>query len=177
MTHIMLDLETWGTRPGSALRSIGAVVFDPKTDYIGEEFYANITDESCKVHGMVQDESTIKWWADQGEAAQQSLLTGQLHFTEVVTKFTNFWYDQRAHIVWSQGSNFDVVLWEAATRLVGREAPWKFYNTRDTRTAYELGGLNTKSILREGTHHNALDDAKHQARCVQRAYSMVSRVS
>lgn len=29
MTHIMLDLETWGKRPGCDIRSIGAVVFDP----------------------------------------------------------------------------------------------------------------------------------------------------
>ena len=28
-THIMLDLETWGKRPGCDIRSIGAVVFDP----------------------------------------------------------------------------------------------------------------------------------------------------
>lgn len=27
--HIMLDLETWGTRPGNDIRSIGACVFDP----------------------------------------------------------------------------------------------------------------------------------------------------
>ena len=27
--HVMLDLETWGTRPGCDIRSIGAVVFDP----------------------------------------------------------------------------------------------------------------------------------------------------
>ena len=25
MSHIMVDLETWGVRPGCALRSIGAV--------------------------------------------------------------------------------------------------------------------------------------------------------
>lgn len=29
MIHIMLDLETWGTRPGCDIRSIGACVFDP----------------------------------------------------------------------------------------------------------------------------------------------------
>lgn len=28
-THIMLDLETWGKRPGFDIRSIGAIVFDP----------------------------------------------------------------------------------------------------------------------------------------------------
>lgn len=30
-THIMLDLETWGKRPGCDIRSIGACVFDPVT--------------------------------------------------------------------------------------------------------------------------------------------------
>ena len=29
MSDVMLDLETWGTRPGCAIRSIGACVFNP----------------------------------------------------------------------------------------------------------------------------------------------------
>lgn len=33
MIDIMLDLETWGTTPGSDIRSIGAVVFDPLAGY------------------------------------------------------------------------------------------------------------------------------------------------
>ncbi|QWY83131.1 endodeoxyribonuclease protein [Rhizobium phage RHph_X2_24] len=33
--HIMLDLETWGRTPGSDIRSIGAVVFDPVAPYGG----------------------------------------------------------------------------------------------------------------------------------------------
>jgi len=32
--HISLDLETWGTTPGSDIRSIGATVFDPVTGYV-----------------------------------------------------------------------------------------------------------------------------------------------
>ncbi|AHJ10733.1 putative exodeoxyribonuclease [Rhizobium phage vB_RglS_P106B] len=35
MTHVMLDLETWGKTPGSDIRSIGAVVFDPTAPYGG----------------------------------------------------------------------------------------------------------------------------------------------
>lgn len=34
-THIMLDLETWGKRPGCDIRSIGAVVFDPIAGTVG----------------------------------------------------------------------------------------------------------------------------------------------
>jgi len=37
--HVMFDLETWGTTPGSALRSIGAVEFDPMGKDIGRTFY------------------------------------------------------------------------------------------------------------------------------------------
>lgn len=35
-THVMLDLETWGTEPGCDIRSIGACVFDPSTGYVAE---------------------------------------------------------------------------------------------------------------------------------------------
>lgn len=36
-THIMVDLETWGKIPGSDIRSIGAVVFDPILGTVGAE--------------------------------------------------------------------------------------------------------------------------------------------
>lgn len=35
--HIMLDLETWGRTPGSDIRSIGAVVFNPVAGTVGME--------------------------------------------------------------------------------------------------------------------------------------------
>ena len=42
MTHIMVDLETWGTAPGCDIRSIGAVVFDPVAGTLGATFYVNV---------------------------------------------------------------------------------------------------------------------------------------
>lgn len=44
-THIMLDLETWGETPGSDIRSIGAVVFDPLAPYGG---FIGMKCPSCK---------------------------------------------------------------------------------------------------------------------------------
>lgn len=35
-THVMLDIETWGLIPGSDIRSIGAVVFDPVTGWVAD---------------------------------------------------------------------------------------------------------------------------------------------
>lgn len=37
--HISVDSETWGTRPGYDIRSIGATVFDPHTGQIGEDCF------------------------------------------------------------------------------------------------------------------------------------------
>lgn len=168
--NIMMDLETWGTTPGSALRSIGACEFNPHTDEIGETFYANIADQSCLSAGLVQDAGTVAWWGRQTQKAQDALLVDQRPLSEVVISFAQWFRKVRGVFVWSQGANFDQPLWDAACRAVGLEAPWKFWDSRCTRTAYDMGGLNPRTIKRMGTHHNALDDAIHQARCVQAAY-------
>lgn len=177
MTHVMLDLETFGTRPGSVIRSIGAVVFDPRGGSIGDAFYRNISDESCLQHGMTKDQSTVEWWSKQSSEAQESLLKDQIEFSGAADDFHTWFKRASGEMVWSQGSNFDVVLWEASCLLAARPVPWKFYNTRDTRTVYDICGLNVFKIKREGTYHNALDDAIHQARLVQRAVGMMRSVS
>lgn len=176
MQNVMKDLETWGTRPGSALRSIGAVTFDVYGNGYTSEFYSNISEESCLEAGLVKDPDTVTWWLGQGDAAQKVLLKDQRPLREVGEAFNDWWSQNRGLWVWSQGSNFDVVLWEAAMRAVGLPVPWKFWDTRDTRTAYEMGKLNTRAIKRKGIHHFALDDAKHQAMCVQRAFARVRHV-
>lgn len=169
--NVMLDLETWGTVPGSALRSIGAVEFDPHTDQIGETFYANIQDESCRAAGLVFDARTVRWWGEQSQRAQDALLADQKPLAQVAEEFHAWFRRVRGIFVWSQGANFDQPLWEAACRAVGiHRTPWKFTDSRCTRTAYDMGQFNPYVCKRNGTHHNALDDAIHQARMVQAAY-------
>ncbi len=83
----------------------------------------------------------------------------------------DWWRKSKAVFVWGQGANFDPVLWEASLHLLGMRPPWKFWDVRCTRTAYDMGGFSPFSVKRVGTYHNALDDAKHQVTCVQRAYA------
>ena len=71
--HVMLDLETFGTRPGSVLRSIGAVTFGLRAG-LGEEFYRNIDKQSQLELGLTVDAQTEAWWARQSEEAQRHLL-------------------------------------------------------------------------------------------------------
>jgi len=65
----MVDLETWGTQPGSMLRSLGAVVFDPMTGELGEAFYTNIDEASQEAVGLKKDARTVQWRAEQSAEA------------------------------------------------------------------------------------------------------------
>lgn len=51
MTHIMLDLETWGKVPGSDIRSIGACVFDPVAGTVGGIHHIHMDIPSDAFHG------------------------------------------------------------------------------------------------------------------------------
>lgn len=173
MQHLMIDLETFGTRPGCVLRSVGAVLFDPRTDRVGSEFYANLTEEDQLELGAHKDPDTVAWWERQSPESQAQLLVDQRPFSSAADELIRFIRGNRVKFVWSQGANFDVVLLEHSLSLFGMKAPWMFYNARDTRTAYQMADFDTKTIRRQGTYHNALDDAKHQVRCVQESFRRI----
>ncbi|MGF7007181.1 hypothetical protein J2Y52_002679 [Aminobacter sp. BE110] len=164
----MLDLETFGTLPGSVIRSIGAVQFDLRGN-TGKTFYANIEPESCKAVGLVIDLRTEQWWSEQSKAAQQSLLIDQLPLKAVAVAFRSWFHEIGGEQVWGQGANFDIPLWEAASLAVSVPPPWKFWNVRDTRTVYDLFDFDTRELAIERVKHNALDDARHQVRLVAAA--------
>jgi hypothetical protein len=172
MTHVMFDLETFGTKPGSVLRSIGAAVFDPETGKVGATYYANIDRASCEAVGLAVDPGTEAWWKKQHPQAQAALLVDPQPLAKVASEFHTFFKANGGVQIWCQGANFDSVLWEAAVNAVWPSKsflPWKFWNVRDTRTVYEIAGFNPDSINRAGTYHNALDDSLHQIRCLTAA--------
>ena len=88
----------------------------------------------------------------------------------MVEEFHVWFCNQGAQFIWSQGGNFDEPLWVAAAVAVNSPIPWKYYNTRCTRTAYHLAGFDPRTMPRDGTHHNAIDDARYQIHCVQESY-------
>ena len=173
-THVMIDLETWGTLPGSALRSIGAVTFNPYGDWHEEKtFYANIDRQSCETAGLVIDPKTEAWWEKQSAEARARLDDDCKWLTFVQFDFAKWWQDIGGTYVWSNGTNFDEVLWRVACQRLGREVPWKYWNVRDTRTCWHLARLNAKSVPFDGVQHDAIADARHQAKCVTRAYGIL----
>lgn len=168
MTDVMFDLETYGKAAGCAIRSVGAVFFDMHGNF-GPEFYRNVELQSCLDVGLTVDPETKAWWEKQSKEAQNSLLVEQRPLKEVVSEFANWLKAKGGQRIWAQGATFDPPIWDAACTALGKQVPWKFWDVRDTRTAYDLYNFDPRSVVREGTHHNALEDAKHQAVCVQTA--------
>jgi inhibitor of KinA sporulation pathway (predicted exonuclease) len=168
--HVMLDLETWGTAPGCAIRSIGAVAFSlVHIDVSPAPFYRNIEDQSCVDAGLIKDPATEAWWAKQSAEAQDFLLRDPVLLPEALSEFWTWFKQVDGAQLWSQGANFDIPILEAAYRATGVAIPWKYFNVRDTRTVYDICGFDYYAEAREGTHHNALDDCMHQIKMVQAA--------
>lgn len=75
MMDVMIDLETLGTAPGSAIVAIGAVAFDPASRELGAPATCRITAASCQHFGLTIDADTVEWWLKQSDAARSELLT------------------------------------------------------------------------------------------------------
>jgi hypothetical protein len=168
MKNVMLDIETFGTLPGSVIRSIGAVTFD-LAGKVGETFYVNIDKQSCLAAGLVVDAKAEEWWSQQSAAARKAFDNDPKPLHTALLNFRTWFLARNAPFVWSQGANFDPPLLEAAYTASGIGLPWKFYNVRDTRTVYDLFGFDTRDIVRKRIHHNALDDTLHQVELVAAA--------
>lgn len=166
--HIMIDTETWGTRPGSMLRSLGAVVFSPVTGQMGQTFYTNVDEASQEAIGLTRDGETVLWWADQSFDAQELLENDQLPIREVIEAFTLWWTKVNGTHPWAHGANFDIVLLECVYRALGLEPPWKFWDVRCCRTVLALGNRRAY-VPKGGVKHHALTDAKAQAVAVAAA--------
>ncbi|TPN04478.1 3'-5' exonuclease [Mesorhizobium sp. B2-1-2] len=167
-THCMIDLETLGTAPNAPVVAIGAVYFDPDTGTLGDTFDMAIDVEDAIKYGSVSG-STLKWWLGQSDAARQKVVRGTAPAPRVFEAFHGFCLKHGSDIrPWGNGSSFDITILEYAfDRILERPAPWKFWAVRDCRTIKELAeGIVVFDAKLEGVAHNALDDAKHQAKWV-----------
>jgi hypothetical protein len=163
---VMLDLETLGTRPGCAILSIGAVMFDVDSGQLGPEFYEVVNRKSCAKHGLLEDQSTLDWWSKQSDEARKVLIdadSSQQGLGGALIAFTGYLgkFGKRDLRVWGNGADFDQPIINECFVKLGYPLPWIWYNNRCYRTLRWLG--NVKAEHRHGVAHNALDDAKTQA--------------
>lgn len=176
MEHVMVDLETYGKRPGCPILSIGAVFFDPRSGELGKEFYT-VADKDQIMYALREDPETVDWWSKQSAEARRILddpevvrqplglslldfgaFLGQSYAARPGSKAPNEYIK-----VWGNGADFDNAILQVAYGNTTLPLPWQFWNNRCYRTIKALRP-GIKIDRAGGTHHNALDDAKAQAR-------------
>lgn len=163
--HIMIDLETMGTRPSAPIIAIGAVAFDHRI--VRDEFYVNVDLQSAVTAGATIDPGTVMWWLQRSDEAREALASGQT--VDIVTALDKFdeWFDgvRQSHGeikgVWGNGASFDNAILTETYKRLGFNPPWEFFKDRCYRTIKSV--FPSVKIARSGTHHNALHDARTQA--------------
>lgn len=204
MTHIMLDLETWGTTPGSDIRSIGACVFAPETGLVHDGSLGTIRpfylacdnpmimdptgdDGMIYIYPLTRNPDTIKWWSGQSPEAQAAF-ADPVDLCEALDQFHN-WLSVITGCIggvandlrlWSHGAAFDAPILAVAYDACDLPVPWHYRAPRDTRTLFDAAGIDDHSAWLAqhpgplGVSHHALDDAICQARAVCAAWKRIS---
>lgn len=172
----VVDIETAAKGPDARIGSIGCVVVDvPRGEIVGEFYtradHLNQTDRTT-------DEDTLRFWGKQKAASpiaweemfNQALgRPPLLHALNELSDFLGHQFGGDRVQLMGNGPEFDNVILAHAYAQVGIPAPWDYGANQSLRTVAWFGrmflGMDPKySLAFEGAKHQALDDARHEAR-------------
>ena len=165
MNHIMIDIETLGTKPGSVILSIAAVEFDLCTGETGREFFRNIRLQDSLNLGLKIDGNTLIWWMNnKAEALKLSTDNGEDLFTVLEDLYVFIRHRGANNVfVWGNSNRFDLGLLEAVyDKVPGTPIPWDFHNERDVRTLVSFAPEIKDSWKKVGVEHHGLSDCINQ---------------
>lgn len=171
--HVMLDTETLGTRPGAIILSAAFVRFEDEA-----HCSLNMDQASQTMAGCHFDQLTLDWWGQQDPAAWR-LATENAVDARAALQYFGQWFDWAAGgrevFLWCHGATFDAPILGELYRLFGLPTPWKWWNVRDTRTLYDLAGVDVKAFA-VPPPHVALNGAIGQTRAAVEAMRRIAAV-
>jgi exodeoxyribonuclease VIII len=179
--HVMIDMETFGTKPNAAVATFGAVKFDPKANTVdistSREWTLNVPHQMKM--GRMMDPGTVAWWMTQSEEARSVVLPALngkgIETKEFLLMFNDWlvehgWTSKNPIKIWSHGATFDIVISTSMYDSVELNPPWRYVNARDTRTIFDMFKPKPVSY---GVAHKAVDDAIKQAYMVNECYQLL----
>lgn len=168
-THIMIDIEALGRRPGCAVIEFAAVAFCPETGRIGQVFDALIRP------GMpfTAEIETLAWHLDKGTWPRpESKDISARPIDEVLHDFKSWANDLgTVEAFWSWGSTYDFPILTHAFDVMGTDGPWEYYQCRCARTVWNCVFPGQRPAPRP---HSALADAVAAAHDLMAALSRVN---
>lgn len=172
-THLMLDTETLGTRPGAVVTSVALVRF---SDEAHTTINLDIAEQQAL--GLEQDAATLEWWMQQSPEARAAAFSNPVPLRPAL-EHLSAWINWAALggdlLLWAHGASFDGPLLEEVYRRAGLTPPWHFWQLRDTRTLYDLAGIDKRNYD-VPPPHVALNDAVGQVRAANAALRVIAGV-
>ena len=175
--HIMVDLETMSTQANALILSIGACCFylsgEVKELPDSRVFYQVLNYEQQDKQYLTHVESrTREWWNNQPAEAKKVIPEAKnqnLGLTLGVQQFTDwleaFKLDGYEPLIYGNGAAFDNAILKSLYDDLELPLPWSYKTDICYRTLKAMHGykVDWSKVKRQGTYHNALDDAKVQA--------------
>lgn len=161
MKHLMMDIETLGTKSFCVVVSIGVVEFDPTTGKVGDSRYWNIDVKDSLGYKLQVSGDTLQWWMGQSHEARKGLFTDTYPLKTVLDELRVF-CKGKGYKVWGNSARFDLGLVENLYTLFKEDIPWSPWNEMDVRTLANLRPDIKKNYKHEGINHNALSDCYKQ---------------
>lgn len=185
--NVMVDIETFGRRPRGLVVSIGAVVFSSHEalslrDTV-TEFHAVLSWEAALAESRFEKNlDTLEWWHKKNPEAYARLRVlmkdSTLNTIQLLDQFCKWVapFCEKGAKVWANSPSFDLVLLENTAKEVGIRFPITYNAENDYRTLTNLVyGSTSKPRPPENIAHDALADARFQARVCTEALRQVER--
>ena len=165
--HVVVDIETLGTIPGAPIVQIAAVAFDLGASEDGRNVFEVKVDVRSLIYKGGISFDTLAWWLAQPKGTIDEVF-GEAERLDIASALNSFhkWLGfTHTKTLWGNGAAFDNQLLKAALlQYCGIREPWNFRIDRCFRTVKNLYKEQVPEPHFIGTKHNALDDARHQAR-------------
>lgn len=176
--HVTIDTETLGRTPGSVVRSVAAVEFDPKTGETGRQKVWKIDLTDSIRYGFKIESSTLKWWMMQSDEARREFVEGAEtpleDFLEDFMQFIAATDEGNDFTLWCLQLDFDVAMLRSmyswynlnVYRCDEEVLPWNFRKVRDVRPY--MDALDSAGLLppKVADRHTPLADCLAQIRYV-----------
>jgi hypothetical protein len=179
---VSIDLETAGLGTNAPIIAIGAVRFVPNPSRQTLPFGNHDFHVAVNLVGQTPiDPETFYWWLNQNAEARGGALEGQGGLSLGNALRALWQWLQADTTVVGRNSNFEGEMWirgdrdsvwlEEAHKREGVAIPYKFRNVRDQRTIVDFAERRGLVMPhRNGVAHDALDDARYQAECLQAVF-------
>ena len=169
--HVMIDIETLASTADALILSIGAYMFEPATDKctpITHGGFYTVCSQASQPDRVIAV-NTVRWWEQQSDEARKVLMQSTAPeaptLAQALTALAE-WMPAEYAGVWSNGADFDLPIIGHAVERLKLPRPWSFRKHRCYRTIRNISGFDYRGLpRRDGTHHNAMDDAQYQAEC------------